>query len=266
MLTPFLSRGPSSETTPLNQENQEGGNQDPPNQEEAAPAPLARELFAGKEKVGDTYDHKEGDEKEVSHDSGDPQVMLPQSLVQQLISLAEGAKVSRPAGSEDLPKIEYSKLVTLSLTNFAEYKEAIRVLGYSRKWPFKFAEPTLQDLKQLWNPNAFETVQEEKDRREAYLVLYQTIPTNLKYLVKNVAEGDVIGIWVALYERFLQVTPQSLKSMRGKWENIKQGLMPIDEFVSHVASQAKQMRMVGEKISDQDEATALVCGLSESFL
>jgi hypothetical protein len=54
--------------------------------------------------------------------------------------------------------------------------------------------------------------------------------------------------------------------MREKWENIKQGLMPVDEFVSYVASQAKQMRMVGEKISDQDEATALVCGLSESFL
>ena len=268
MMTPFLSRGSSSETPPLNQENQEGGNQDPPNQEEDAPAPLVRELFAGKEKVGDTFDHKEGDEKEVSHESGDPKVMLPQSLVQQLISLAECCKIPRPVAEErkDLPKIEYSKLVTLSLSNFAEYKEAIRVLGYSRKWPSKFAEPTFQDLKCLWDPKASETAQEEKDRRESYLVLYQTIPTNLKYLVKNVAEGDVIGIWVALYERFLQVTPQSLKAMKGKWENIKQGSMPIDEFVSHVASQAKQMRMVGERISDQDEATALVCGLSESFL
>ena len=86
MMTPFLSRGSSSETPPLNQENQEGGNQDPPNQEEDAPAPLARELFAGKEKVGDTFDQKEGDEKEANHESGDPKVMLPQSLVQQLIS------------------------------------------------------------------------------------------------------------------------------------------------------------------------------------
>ena len=268
IMTPFLSRGSSSETPPLNQENQEGGHQDPPNQEEDAPAPLARELFAGKEKVGDTFDQKEGDEKEANHESADPKVMLPQSLVQQLISLAECGRTSRPVAEErkDLPKIEYSKLVTLSLSNFAEYKEAIRVLGYSRKWPPKFAEPTLKDLKRSWDPDAPETAQEEKDRREAYLVLYQTIPTNLKYLVKNVIEGDVTGIWVVLYERFLQVTPQSLKAMKREWENIKQGSLPIDEFVSHVSSQAKQMRMVGERISDQDEATALVCGLSEPFL
>ena len=109
--------------------------------------------------MGDTLDHKEGDEKEVSYDSGDPKVMLPQSLVQQLISLAQSVKVSRPGSEErkDLPKIEYSKLVSLSLSNFAEYKEAIRVLGYSRKWPSKFAEPTFQDLQRPWDPNAFET-------------------------------------------------------------------------------------------------------------
>ena len=282
ILTLFLNRGPSSETPPLNQEeevdqaeeNQEEQeeNQVTPNQEkEDVPANLVRELFAKKDEVRDTFDKKEEDEKEwekVSHDSGDPKVMLPQSLVEKLISLAQGASVSRPGLEErkNLPKIEYSKLVPLSLSNFAEYKEAIRVLGYSRKWPSKFAEPTFKDLQQPWDPTVIEDVQEEKDRREAYLVLYQTIPTNLKYLVKNVAKGDVIGIWVVLYERFLQVTPQSLKIMRAKWENIKQGVMPVDEFVSYVASQAKQMRMVGERISDQDEATALICGLSESFL
>jgi hypothetical protein len=33
-----------------------------------------------------------------------------------------------------LPKIEYSKLVNLSLSNFSEYKESIGRLGYSRDW------------------------------------------------------------------------------------------------------------------------------------
>jgi hypothetical protein len=113
ILTPFLKRGPSSVTPPLNQEAEENqgegeDNQAPPNQEEEdAPANLARELFAEKEKVRDTLDNKEGDEKEVSHDSGDPKVMLPQSLVQQLISLAQGANVSRPG--PELRKKEFAK-------------------------------------------------------------------------------------------------------------------------------------------------------------
>ena len=61
ILTPFLNRGPSSETPPLNQEeevdqaeeNQEGQeeNQAAPNQEEEdVPANLVRELFAMQER------------------------------------------------------------------------------------------------------------------------------------------------------------------------------------------------------------------------
>ena len=50
-----------------------------------------------------------------------------------------------------LPKIEYSKLVVLSRTNFSQYRESIKVLGYSRQWPKEYAEPTLEELKQVWS-------------------------------------------------------------------------------------------------------------------
>ena len=161
-----------------------------------------------------------------------------------------------------LPKIEYSKLVVLSLTNFGEYKEAIKVLGYARKWPKKFADPSLKDLE-------LEQKQEDKSeeivRREAYLVLYQLIPAGLKYLVVNIEEGDVISLWKALYQRFQRVTKSSLKQMKKNWESIVQGSLPVDEFVSYVSLQAKEMRMVGVDVSAQDEANALLFGLNDSF-
>ena len=74
-----------------------------------------------------------------------------------------------------LPKIEYSKLVGLSRTNFSQYRESIKVLGYSRQWPTKYAEPTLQDLKEGWDGQDRDSL-DDVCRREAYLVLYSQIP------------------------------------------------------------------------------------------
>ena len=51
---------------------------------------------------------------------------------------------------KNLPKIEYSKLVNLSLTNLDEYMVCIYNLGYSRMWPTKFAQPTNKDLEEVW--------------------------------------------------------------------------------------------------------------------
>ena len=166
--------------------------------------------------------------------------------------------------SKTLPKIDYSKLVTLSLNNFAEYRESIKVLGYTRGWPDKYRVPSLQDLQDQWNGVDGWTVDHEI-RREAFLVLYQTIPKNLKYLVDNVKSGDVIALWKVLYERFLFVTAASVKKLKKEWESLAQGSSQIDEFISVVSTKAKSMEMVGVSISDQDKASALIHGLSKDY-
>ena len=174
-------------------------------------------------------------------------------------------RVSKKFGrSKTLPKIEYSKLVTLSLNNFAEYRESIKVLGYTRGWPDKYRMPSLQDLQEQWDGVDGWSVDHEI-RREAFLVLYQTIPKSLKYLVDNVVSGDVIALWKVLYERFLFVTAASVKKLKKEWESLAQGSSQIDEFISVVSTKAKSMEMVGVSISDQDKASALIHGLSKDY-
>lgn len=165
-----------------------------------------------------------------------------------------------------LPKIEYSKLVVLSRTNFSQYRESIKVLGYSRQWPTKYAEPTLRDLKEEWDGRDCGSL-DDVCRREAYLVLYSQIPLALKYLVRNVKNGDVIALWKVLYNRFLHVTDVSLKAMKQEWEMLSMSKLKVslDEFISVVATKANDLRMVGEIITKKDEAVALVCGLTSDY-
>jgi hypothetical protein len=176
----------------------------------------------------------------------------------------QGEGSSASSRSKTLPKIDYGKIVTLTLTNFSEYRESIKVVGYARGWPAKYRQPTLNQLNQPWDGEDGFTVQDEV-RREAFLVLYQTIPQGLKYLVDNIRSGDVIAVWKVLYERFLFVTASSIKKMKKQWESLGQGTFRLDEFISLVSSKAKSMEMVGITITDQDKATALVHGLSKDF-
>lgn len=178
------------------------------------------------------------------------------------INQGEGSSGSRR--SKTLPKIDYSKIVTLSLSNFSEYRESLKVVGYARGWPDNYRQPTLAQLNRPWDGVDGFTVQDEI-RREAFLVLYQTIPQSLKYLVDNIRSGDVIALWKVLYERFLFVTASSIKKMKKEWESLSQGSNRLDEFISRVSSKAKSMAMVGVVVTDQDKATALIHGLSKDF-
>ena len=97
------------------------------------------------------------------------------------------------------------------------------------------------------------------------MVLYQTIPSTLKYLVEDVPSGDVIAVWNILYDRFLHVTDASLKKMKKEWETLSQGSMKLDEFISLVSSKARSLKMVKIPVSDHDKAVALVQGLSKDY-
>ena len=79
----------------------------------------------------------------------------------------------------NLPKIDYGKVLTLSLTNFNEYVESVGRVGYSRKWSPRFYNPTLEVISYHVYPPVQESVDAEYSRREAYLVLSNTIPTTL---------------------------------------------------------------------------------------
>ena len=192
-----------------------------------------------------------------------------EALYERLLSQKQEAPIAPkyPTGGEkrkDLPRIEYSKLVNLSLSNFDEYKTSVYNLGYSRQWPTKWSKPSFQDLKEEWDG---EEGQDAVVRREAYLVLLNTIPQSLKYLVRQVRSGDVIGIWKAIHDRFLHVTTIQVKVMIDEWNNLSmaKAQVGIDRFVSLVVSKSQALREVGEEKDDAEEAATFLNGLSIQF-
>ena len=172
-----------------------------------------------------------------------------------------------------LPKINYPTLVVLSLSNFLSYRECIETLGYAREWPSAFFKPTVKDLDFYWDtPHGYKKFKRFSRvfnvcRKEAFLVISQTIGTSLKYLLKGIKKGDVWSLWRALYGRFLHFTQSSIKERRQEWENLSMEKLnlQVDEFISHVVEKAEELRLLGETISEKDEAIALVCGLSDRF-
>ena len=161
---------------------------------------------------------------------------------------------------KNLPKIDFSKLVTLTLNNFCEFKESMKTIGYARCWPQKFSNPTSLDLLES-DSEYFD----KEVRKEAFLVIYQMISASLLYLVKNIAKGEVLLLWKALYRRFMFVTPQTLKIMKKEWETLSMGSLNVDQFISLVCEKADALTMVGVEISDSDRSTALLCGLDSKF-
>ena len=172
--------------------------------------------------------------------------------------------------NEHLPKIEYRKLTQLTLKNFNEFCESISKVGYSRKWPEMFYSP---------DPNFLKTYNFKQDksepryrvfddkRREAYLVLCNCIPFDLKYLIRKVEVGDVLGTWAELFNRFRHVTSFTIKQLTGEWNSLSMdstGLF-VDEFISHVVKKSKHLKSMGVHISDEDEAITLLDGLSRSY-
>ena len=84
----------------------------------------------------------------------DAQSQQMQALYERLLAMkpdmstlkVEKATTQGKENRKDLPRIEYSKMVTLSTENFDEYKTSIYNLGYSRKWPTEWSKPTFQNL------------------------------------------------------------------------------------------------------------------------
>ena len=63
------------------------------------------------------------------------------------------------------------------------------------------------------------------------------------------------------------MTDASLKNMKQEWETLSMSKLKVslDEFISVVATKANDLRMVGENVTEKDEAVALVCGLSSDY-
>ena len=166
-----------------------------------------------------------------------------------------------------LPKIEYIRTTKLSFDNFDEFKDSVRKVGYTRQWPTKFYKPTQKDLSVLWTEDSTESYDESLCRREAYLLLNNAIPKELKYIVRRVPEGDTIGMWRTIVTRFLRVssadlTQQKLEFFRMNTTSLK--LWP-DEFIALVAQKSANLQLVGVEITEQDEISVVVNGLCQKF-
>lgn len=217
----------------------------------------------------DEDDYKPQSDEESNQDDDD---LLP--LVQD-DNAAPAAQFQTPAtrrprrsspsrSRSSLPKIDYSKLVVLSLTNFRQYKESIKVLGYARDWPDALACPDVDHLQEGYVPS---TPKDKAIMKEAYLVIYQTIPSSLKYLVASVKQGDVIGLWDVLYKRFLNVTKKTVKVLKKEWQLLSMNSTKknLDEFISLVQEKAADLHMVGCTIDQDELADCLLYGLSSDF-
>lgn len=185
----------------------------------------------------------------------------------KLVEALSAFKPTTPAPVQDsrknLPKIEYSKLVNLSLTNLDEYMVCIYNLGYSRMWPTRFAQPTSSDLEEVWCGDG----DGDNVRREAYLVILNTIPSSLKYLVRSVQSGDVLGLWKAILDRLLHITPDKKRTMITEWNQISMSnlKMPLDKFVSHLYVKANTLKRYGIEISDAEMLQVFVAGLTKDY-
>ena len=170
---------------------------------------------------------------------------------------------------KNLPKIEYRKITNLSMTNFTEYLEGIGRVGYSRDWPESLYQPTRDFLAaHSWSQDSTSTDEIWKSaRKESYLVLCNTIPSNLKYLIRKVDIGDTIGIWIALYARFRHVTHHTIKLLKTEWNTLSMQTtgLKLDEFCSHVIKKSKHLQSMGVSVSEKEEVITLLNGLSSQF-
>ena len=153
-------------------------------------------------------------------------------------------------------------MVNLSLTNLDEYMMCVYNLGYSRRWPTRFSQPTIQDLKEVWNG-----VEDDNVRREAYLVLLNTIPSTLKYLVRNVRSGDVIGIWRAIMDRFFHATPDKVRLLVNEWNTLSMLTLklPLDKFIAIIHVKATTLKRYGVSVSEEEVVQIFVSGLTKDY-
>lgn len=174
------------------------------------------------------------------------------------------------ATRKDLPKIEYSKLVNLSLTNLDDYLTSIYNLGYSRMWNQEYYQPTLYNIRDQFYPVYDQDQGSQKSivHREAYLVLLNTIPPSLKYLVREVEVGDVMGIGRRIFDRFLHITPEKKRLLQNEWNALSMDTlgMSIDKFaISHIYLKANNLKRYGIKVNEEDMVQTFVTGLSKDF-
>ena len=107
----------------------------------------------------------------------------------------------------------------------------------------------------------------DNDRRAAYLVLLNTIPSSLKYLVRNVQSGDVLGIWKAILDRLLHTTPDKKRSLINDWNMLSMnGLkMPLDKFVGHLYVKADTLKRYGVEVSEEEMVQVFIAGLTKDY-
>ena len=192
---------------------------------------------------------------------------LVKIAVSEFLKTKANSKSTRSAVVKDLPKVEYSKLVNLSLTNLDEYLVSIYNLGYSRFWPIEFYQPMLKNLQShIYYPQD-EDLEKSSVRREAYLVLLNTIPPSLKYLVREVQSGDVLGIWKAIFDRFFHITPDKKRALQQEWDSLSMESlkMTIDKFVAHIYLKAGNLGRYGIHKEEQELVETFVAGLSKEF-
>ena len=202
---------------------------------------------------------------------GNPSMLRPSTWSTEVVTSKDQERSALMNYRRGLVRIDYKKLINLSLSNFDNYRESVAVVGYAREWPRKYYAPTQLELKNHCflskRDDIAEPYQEELIRKEAYLVLTNTIPLTLKYLIRKVETGDALGVWKTLYNRFLRVTHFTVKELKQEWNSLSMDSQKVetDEFVSLVVRKAENLRQVGEEVSEEDMAVTLLSGLSNKF-
>ena len=206
-----------------------------------------------------THDH------DFKHDSPVPDTRRKLDYAEQIEKLVKAlTPISTPKtkslSRSLLPKLNYTKQISVNQATFSQWVEQIKVYTYSRRWPAWCTS--------VGGSTSWDGVDSDSDeciaRREAYEWMETSIPESSKYILIFVKKGDAKAVYEALWRRFASLT---VKELQQKFWSLE---MKTDEQVDHfahvVSKAAINLSHAGVTVPDQQIASAFIQGLSRNFV
>jgi hypothetical protein len=199
------------------------------------------------------------------HDSPVPDTRRKLDYSEQIENLVKALTPSSTPKTKSLsrsllPKLNYTKQISVNQATFSQWVEQIKVYTYSRRWP---AWCTSVGGSTIWDG-----VDSDSDeciaRREAYEWMETSIPESSKYILIFVKKGDAKAVYEALWRRFASLTVKELQQKF--WSLEMKTDDQVDFFARIVSKAAIDLSHAGVTVPDQQIATAFIQGLSRNFI
>ena len=154
------------------------------------------------------------------------------------------------------------KLVILTHGNFTEWHTCLQDIAYYRNW----ADAVLHSP---WNGREETNEVLNQQRRDAYWVIKNTIPTRTDYhhLATGVTRGDAHALYTKIYRLFLKPTATNRGEIRKQFYALSMAStkLNVTKFAAKVVQVAEDLEAVGGKLDKDEVVTRFLDGLSKKF-